>query len=463
MIDIDEITRILEKKPLDEIIYSREKGRFLTLKEMNDIDPDEENDDFCYFTNSSVVYRNARSGFKAKHQSLFPKAPSSYSPKKWFETIEEASLEEEWFLEFRQALAENVTTFSKYYGIQEVEAPSSLYKEIKKELVIFKKKHYEKRYPDCVLFKMMTSYEIVPFEVLGNAGDVFGVSFHPSDEEAAAYYRIQLQEDLDIDLGTLYPLSNMLSFYFEEKDKLEHIFTDNPYGKDNLYTSCYMTNGSSMNCYLPKSIAIRALDYLKTANRKMPIFDETKGDEIIDDGNYEVLLYDHGPVVFPVRLCGDMCTNFFPEFEDVCYPDPILKITRDGAFDATVRVLPNYFNDEKNPERCIHMGLVVLMADHDTHYLHVNEIGEAANFRLFDDIYHRLAEKLEKTKLPKTIYVNNYLDLFFFRLFFAKYIKSKKIEVIPVIKRLSTDEAYEELIKFLDENEEFMRGDVYQS
>ncbi len=109
------------------------------------------------------------------------------------------------------------------------------------------------------------------------------------------------------------------------------------------------------------------------------------------------------------------------------------------------------------------MGLVVLMADHDTHYLHVNEIGEAANFRLFDDIYHRLAEKIEKTKLPKTIYVNNYLDLFFFRLFFAKYIKSKKIEVIPVIKRLSTDETYEELVKFLDENEEFMRGDVYQS
>ena len=275
MIDIDEMTKLLEKRPLDLLVYSLKDERFLREDEMKKMDLSKDQEGFCYLCGPETCYKAARGVFRNKHRDIFSKAPSSYSYKKWFEAIIDKNLENEWFLELRQALAENFTQFTKHYGLQETEAPVSFYEEIRKELVTLEQAHYEKRYSDMVLFHLRTPYDIVPFTILGNAGNVFGISFYPCDDDGTCFLRTQLNEALHMDQHTLSALSDMLSFYFEKEGENDMEIVDNPFGKENHYTSLYMANGSFMKVYLPKSIAIRALDYLKKVNLLMPDFDKT--------------------------------------------------------------------------------------------------------------------------------------------------------------------------------------------
>ena len=77
------------------------------------------------------------------------------------------------------------------------------------------------------------------------------------------------------------------------------------------------------------------------------------------------------------------------------------------------------------------------------------EIGECANFRLFDDLVQRLEKKFKDIRIPKKIYVNTYLDFVFFPLFFEKDFLDKKIEIIPTTSDLATDEAFEKMLECL--------------
>ena len=158
------MTRLLEKRPLTIFVYSPKE-------EMKKMDFPIAKDDFCYFCGSESCHKTARSVFRNKHRDIFPKAPSSYSYKKWFETIEEKNLENEWFLELRQALAENFAQFTKHYGLQETEAPSIFYEEIRKELFILEKAHYEKRYSDMVLFSPQDPLRHCPLYHFRQRGD----------------------------------------------------------------------------------------------------------------------------------------------------------------------------------------------------------------------------------------------------------------------------------------------------
>lgn len=451
MIDIDQITELLERRPLDTLAYSLKEGKFFNVKET--MDPSQEDDDLCYFCGAKVCYRVARLIFREKHHDLFPNAPSSYSYKKWFETIEQKGLEEEWFLELRQALAENVTEFCKHYGLQEIEAPNRFYDDIKHELKILERTHYETRYSDMVLFHLRTYYEIVPFTILGNAGNVFGISFYPSDDDGTCFMRTQLNYALHIDQNTLSSLSNMLSFYFE-KGKREDIL-DNPYGKDNHYTSLYMTNGSFMRVYLPKSVAIRALDFLKKVNLLMPLFDKTKGKEIEDNRFYDVFLdvEKTSNMVFEKDLEEDSKINLLPEIDSCLFPDTRYAFTPKEGWDVTIRALPNYFKEIDDSPRCGHFAFICLICDHKTGHIILNELGESSDFRLFDEIIFRLERKLKDMRIPKKLYVNSYLDFVFLQSFFDEDLAKGKTEIIPSINYLATDEAFDGMIDFFSKNE----------
>ena len=129
MVDIDEMVRILLERPSKELYYSISEGKFLP-KIMREMEDDE---DICFFMGAGVCFTAAKRVFKEKYPNLFSKAPSSYSAKKWNEILKENHLEEEWFYEFRLALAEDVTHFTKFYGIHEVEADPSLSQDIPEE------------------------------------------------------------------------------------------------------------------------------------------------------------------------------------------------------------------------------------------------------------------------------------------------------------------------------------------
>lgn len=471
MIDIDEIVRLLEKRPLDTLIYSADEDRFLNEEETRGFDLSLDEDGFCYFYGSSTCYKVARIVFRGKHRDIFPKAPSSYSYKKWFETIEKEHLEKEWFHELRQALAENVTEFVKHYGLREIETPRHFYDDIKKELMIFEKAHYEKRYCDMVLFHLRTHYEIVPFTILGNAGNVFGISFYPSDDEGTCFMRTQTNDILHIDQGTLSALSNMLSFYFE-KDKGENFGVPyNPFGKDNRYTSLYMTNGSFMRMYLPKSVAIRALDFLKTANLLTPLFDKTRGKEIIMERFYDVYLdIDRKTsMIFDKDMEEDSRIVLIPEINPSYFPEERYTYVSKGEWDVTIRALPNYFYEKDGSPNCGHFGFICLICDHKTGRILINEMGEAADFRLFDDLVLHMAKKLKGMLIPKKLYVDTYLDFVFFQTFFGLDYDKGEVDIIPSATYLATDDAYDKMVNFLSKAEEngfeddFSEEKVYKS
>lgn len=451
MIDIDEMTKLLEKRPLDLLVYSLKDERFLREDEMKKMDLSKDQEGFCYLCGPETCYKAARGVFRNKHRDFFPKAPSSYSYKKWFETIEEKNLENEWFLELRQALAENFTQFTKHYGLQETEAPVSFYEEIRKELVTLEQAHYEKRYSDMVLFHLRTPYDVVPFTILGNAGDVFGISFYPCDDDATCFLRAQLGEALHMDQHTLSTLSDMLSFYFEKEGENDMEVTDNPLGNDNRYTSLYVASGSFMKVYLPKSIAIRALDYLKKANLMMPIFDKTKSKTIEDHQFYDVYLDIERPIpmVFEKDIDEDAdAANLFPMIDPEVFSETRYRYATSKEWEMTIRALPNYFFDSEDSVKRGHSGLICLACDRKTGRIEMYEIGECANFHLFDDLVQRLEKKFKDIRIPKKIYVNTYLDFVFFPLFFEKDFLDKKVEIIPTTSDLVTDEAFEKMLEY---------------
>lgn len=451
MIDIDEMTRLLEKRPLDLLVYSLKDERFLREDEMKKMDLSKDQEGFCYLCGPETCYKAARGVFRNKHRDFFPKVPSSYSYKKWFETIEEKNLENEWFLELRQALAENFTQFTKHYGLQETEAPVSFYEEIRKELVTLEQAHYEKRYSDMVLFHLRTPYDVVPFTILGNAGDVFGISFYPCDDDATCFLRAQLGEALHMDQHTLSTLSDMLSFYFEKEGENDMEVTDNPLGNDNRYTSLYVASGSFMKVYLPKSIAIRALDYLKKANLMMSIFDKTKSKTIEDHQFYDVYLDIERPIpmVFEKDIDEDAdAANLFPMIDPEVFSETRYRYATSKEWEMTIRALPNYFFDSEDSVKRGHSGLICLACDRKTGRIEMYEIGECANFHLFDDLVQRLEKKFKDIRIPKKIYVNTYLDFVFFPLFFEKDFLDKKVEIIPTTSDLVTDEAFEKMLEY---------------
>lgn len=99
----------------------------------------------------------------------------------------------------------------------------------------------------------------------------------------------------------------------------------------------------------------------------------------------------------------------------------------------------------------------------------MNEMGEAANFRLFDDLVLHMAKKLKGMLIPKKLYVDTYLDFVFFQTFFGGDYDKGKVDIIPSATYLATDDAYDEMVNFLSKAEEngleddFSEEKVYKS
>ena len=449
MVDIDEMVRILLERPSKELYYSISEGKFLP-KIMREMEDDE---DICFFMGAGVCFTAAKRVFKEKYPNLFSKVPSSYSAKKWNEILKENHLEEEWFYEFRLALAEDVTHFTKFYGIHEVEADPSLYQDIKKELLKFEAKHYEKKYSDMVLFHIPTHYEVVSMTVLGNAGTVFGVSFYPADSLEKSYSLIQNRERLGMDAETSNTIMNMVSFYFEDAKSRDYQILNNPFGRDNRFTSCYLTNGSLMNSYLPKSMAILSLHFLREANACMELLTKKDEKKIHHDKFYDVLFFD-GPAVFEKDPHSDFTGDLPFDFREISFTEAPLRFAKIPAWDATIRVLPGSVVDSFGEDRCMHFSYTAFFCDHETGYIHINASGEGGDFHPFDEVCQNLMDALRGVDIPKTIYVNNYLDLLFFDNLFASYVDSKKVKIIVKHEQLKTDTAFEALSYFLEQQME---------
>ena len=455
MLDIDDIITRLIDHPAKELYFDALKDQFLDRK----VSKEEYNENpyLCCFCGAKKCWESARKGFMARHPGVFPELPKVCPAKTWNALIKENGLEKEWFAEFRLALTANVTRFAEFFALKELEAEPELYLKIKKELKTFEHKHYEKKYSDMVLFFIGADYEYVPMTILGNAGNVFGVSFYPGDEEADNYLLIQNQERLGIDGGTANAISTMVSFYFEKEPFPEVPFKD-PYESDFHYTSVYMVLGTIMHCYLPKSIAIRALNYLESANREMANFVASKKSRVKQDHFYDIFL-DAGEICVkesdPYELFDKRKGRLPFDLESVHFRDPKLKF-KSGAGDITVRHFPDCrICPDKGEQRIENCTYVALLCDHEMRDVLVHAVGIANNYRPFDMLVDFFSKELQKISLPKTLYVNNYFDLQFFAAFFAPYIVKGKVKLEITMDELATDEAFEALRDYLlDETED---------
>lgn len=464
MVDIDEAVKLIEKLPYDTLQYSYQNQNFYVenfgksktkIGETASIE--------CV----RQVWTDAKRAFQAKHSDLFPKAQSSYSPKRWTEIVVANHLEREWFLELRDSLAPEITNMSTHYGVLEIEAEPELYKQIKKELSALETCKYEKRYGDNILFHLCTPYERTSMTILGNAGMVTGISFYPGEYEGNAFLATISQERLALDAPTSQSLANMVSFYYDDDDSA-FAPKNNPFGKSNHFTSIYMNGGTMMRCYLPKSIALRALVYLRLAKRLLPVFDKLYGDHTFE-GLYDAILSERTCFAFEKSDTPDLLHDIFPDILDAYYPDHIFYETGAAdSWDATLRAIPAPFDDKDEPERITHWAYVAILSDHKTGYVYTGQLGKAENFRPFDDLNEHLGEVLKDHQLPKKIYVNNFLDNLFFFGFFAHYINKKKLKIVVSKKRLLVDDAADALLEQLDswandeddEEEEEIKKDI---
>ncbi len=447
MLDIDDIIRELLAHPARELYYSISENKFLDRRVSDE--EYESNPDLCLFYGAKKCWESARKGFMARYPGVFPELPTPCPAKRWNALVEENGLEQEWFAEFRLALAENVTRFVQVFCLEEVEAPSELYRKIKEEMRAFEAKHYERKYSDMVLFTLGADYEYVPMTVLGNAGNVYGVSFYPSDERADNYLLVQNQERMGMDCPTANAISTMVSFYFEKETLLGMPFKD-PYKSGFHFTSAYLTLGTVMHSCLPKSIAIRALNYLEVANREMANFVSLPQSKIKDNQFYSIGL-NAGKISVNETDPHDQFVGDFPfDFRTIRFLDPALKFKKGGAMDFAVKCLSNYrVNPKKDDRRIENFAFIAVLCDHDSGDILIHSLGVAKNYRPFDHLVESLSKDLEKITLPKTFYVNNYFDYCFFGEFFAPYIKKNKLKVEICRGELASDEAVNALDNYL--------------
>jgi hypothetical protein len=451
MIDIDEVINRLLEHPAKDLYYSFKEDKFID-GQRKDIESKYKPEEACVFTGAKKNWEIARKTFMSKHPSVFPELPSRCPAKQWNELVRQNGLEKEWFSEFRLAMAESVTGFAEYFNLKEIEAESSLYLDIKKELLAFEKKHYEKKYCDMVLFFANADYEGFPMTILGNAGSVFGVSFYPDDRYYDNFLLIQNQESLRIDNGTCNAISKMLSFYFEH-EPLPYSFCKDPYECDEHITSSYLCYGTLMRSYLPKSLAIRALSYLKAVNREMAKFASSKEGKLKKNCFYNVYLNDGESKAFESdpHTAFDGCLPY--SMDDIKYVDSPLHFKKSGAYDATVRYLPGFTGDDED-DRIFSFTFVAIMCDHKSGYIHIHSMGEATMGHPFDNLVVALSKDLEGITLPKTIYVNTFLDYLFFCAFFKPYADKGQIKVELGPDELQTDFAFDELESFLEKRME---------
>lgn len=439
MIDIDEAVKLIEKLPYDCLQYSLKSGHFYVenfrtsktkIGEAAAIE--------CVRT----VWKDAKNVFKTKHGDLFPKPPSNYSAKRWNEIIAENHLEEEWYLELRESLLPEITNLATEFGLKEVEAEPELYEKIKKELVYFESKKYEERYSDDILFHFGTSYEHASLTILGNAGMVTGISFFPQDFNGNAMVATMEEEPLGLDKTTSQSLANMLSFYYgDENDENGFAPKNNPFGSDNHFTSIYMNGGTMMRCYLPKSLALRAVLYFDTIKERLESFDEKYKDHPIDNGAYDAFLISEIPFLMEKTIDDWSIKNLFPDVFGAKFAHHIQKTGDPDSWDIALRVVPFPFEDEENPEKIANWAYVAIIADHKTGYVHTAQLGRATNSRPFDDLNVNLEEQLKEYRLPKKIYVDNYLDHLYAVALFIPYIKSKELKIVISKKKLLINEA----------------------
>ena len=446
MLNIDDVINRLIEHPAKELYYSISEGKFLDRKVSGD--EYEENDDLCCFCGAKKCWDTARKTFAGKHPEVFKEALPTCKVATWNSLVKEANLEKEWFLELRLALSENVTRFAGLFGIIEIEAEPELYREIKKELLLFEVKHYEKKYSDMVYFQLGADYEAVPMTILGNAGNVFGISFYPSDRYGDNFLLVQNQDRLRIDPGTANSISYMLSFYFE-KDPSEFDYLKDVFESHNHITSAYMCYGTLMRSYLPKSLAIRALNYLQSVNREMPRFVKTKQSKIKDDCFYSIILDDGKFLVHEMDPYKSFNGCLPYDFDNMSFCEAPLKFKNRNAWDATVRYLPGIASPAEGEERIINLTFVAILCDHDSGYVHIHKLGQAKNFNPFDNLADGLSEELQKTTLPKTIYVNNYFDVLFFNSYFEFLIEKGKIKIELVPQELKSDIAFDSLTDYV--------------
>lgn len=447
MIDLDKIATLLADKPHKNIYYGLKTDKIVA--DPMEIIGEEKPEDICNLAKTDEIWKLARKAFCANHKDIFPLAPSSYPNSKLKAILAKEGLERDWFYEVRLAMAGPITDFTKRFSIKETEATNPLYKQIKEQLSIYEKAHYEKKYSDMVLFKVLTDFELVPFSVLGNGGQTFGIGLYPGDSYGDVFWIIQNADALFLDKMTMNSLIHTLSFYFA--DEGHGPGESNPFGKSDHFTSLYISKGEAANCYLPKSVAVRALSYLEAVNKYLPVFHKEHANEIEDGHFYDVMLTPAGSTIIEKDIeASDEEMMPFADMRYTNFIDAPLKFDKGKTFSATFFTLPYPVKNHDDPDRLAYFSFCALLCDEKTGEVVAYGVGGGEGDNGLDGLVKALTESLEPLKIAKKIYVNGLIDDYFFELFFKPYIESKKVQLIPTDKSLKSDVARDAFIDGFD-------------
>ncbi len=447
MFDIDVLTKMVDEHPLKPVFFSKEADAFIDEGEAFSTYADA----VCFW-DGDRAYGKAKRNFRERHMDLFPNIASKYSPKEWKEIIEKSGLKDEWIKELRLSVSFFATSFCCNRSIHERETDPSTYQKIREMLEKLEKAKFEERYSDKILFKVKTPYSSFTMCVLGNAKKTYGLTFYPDDPEGWSFYLLANGDSLNMDMLEAHLTLHAISFYYE-KSKASYSLTNNPYGKDNRYTSTYLCYGSLMHSLLPGSVGIMALYYLEEVYRLLLAFDKSEARAAIKslDKYHEVKLKDNAFAVTYIRDPFSKLSHdaFPPACSKDCYYDDLLTVN-EGAFDATIRILDGFYTSDYDIDRAIHFSALAMICDHDTGKIIACVRGETGDFRPLHEVTYRLSEALkELPDIPKTIYVNGFFDELYYESFFCEYISKKKIKLKVTHKPLATDPAYEGLHEFL--------------
>ncbi len=453
MFDIDILAKAIDEKADRFVAFDKKKGEFVFDKSKFNGDSKA----MPLYEEGKDAYIYAKRFFREDHIDLFPDPVSKYSRKRWKEVIDSNHLEEEWFKELRLSLARSVTDFCIYNSIHEKEADSETYRKIREMLERFEARKFEERYTNKVLFKLWTKYDGINMNLNDTEEEPHGLTFFPDDLDGESFYLLSNLDDLNVDSLAADISIHAITFDYEKGDPVYSLL-DNPYGKDNRFSSTYLCKGTLMHSLLPSSIGIRALSYLEAAYRSLTAFDKTEESAKVREakGYHEVTLLNESNLVEPVedafsRVSEDCLYSMF----DTHFAKANYKITEKGAFDATIRVLKDAYIADFDPDRAVIFTLIAVICDHSTGKIVAIERGTTGSFYPFDEVASRLSAALNKLPaVPKTIYVNGFFDeIFYDCLFTYPYLKSR-FKVKAIDAPLATDPAYEGLLLFLKEMDE---------
>jgi len=366
------------------------------------------------------------------------------------------SMFNKWIEYFKTSISFEVYHWVDDYLLDEKEAPQEYYKIIKELFLEFMAHEYYKQIPDNQLITL-SFHDEGHVVIMGNANITYGISFYLS-EEALDYFKLEhLNNASSI---TDFSLNKAFNIYLEI-NKEENPFVQkkiyNPYGEDNNVTSIYCNVGTQYNCYIPYSLALKIIRYLKMLNDKLPkLLKSEEFKELDIDERHEIDLCDDYIFVHSLEGNFSLPEYYFYNFEEHM-PYPIKKakyIDSSLNYEISLRRATSFVESDTDP-RIINIVYILLIVNRDTGEI-VYPLMSNENV---DDpmltIYYELEDYMKKNPMAKTIYANSLCDLTLLECFLNKFIKSGEIKLEIDDNKMLLDDVWEKFDEAINNIEDY--------